>query len=488
MTKKIRVRFAPSPSGYLHVGNARTALFNWLFARKYRGRFILRIEDTDQERSQPEFEKALIEDLHWLGLHWDEGPQQGGDFSPYRQSERRHYYLEAAQQLLKGGKAYHCYCTPQELECRRKELLAAGRPPRYQGACRELSAQEKRAHEKEGRKPSIRFRVEGNGTVVVEDLLRGAVEVAKGDLGDFIIVRSNGIAAYNLAVVVDDALMEITHVIRGEDHLPNTPRHQLLYEALGYPLPHFVHLPMILGPDRSMLSKRHGAAALAQFRREGYLPQALVNYLALLGWSPGEGRELLSMNELIEAFSLSRLAKSAAVFGRQKLDWLNGHYLRGEEIGRLTQASLPFFQQAGFFSDPPRGKELRWLQAVVDSARPNITKLEQLPQYTQVYFKNNFLPGPEARQIALEGKAVIQELAKQLAASNWAVLDKQEYQELIQSLKQATGLKGKKLFMPIRVALSGKLKGPEMEHLFILLGKKRCLQRAENTLNSIATN
>ena len=485
MEKKIRVRFAPSPTGYLHLGNARTALFNWLFARKYRGRFILRIEDTDQERANPAFEKSLIEDLRWLGLHWDEGPQLGGDFAPYRQSQRRHYYLEAARKLLDEGKAYFCYCSGEELQAQRQRLLFAGRPPRYPGSCRRLSERQKRSYEKEGRKPSIRFKVQARQTIVVEDLLRGPVEVSPRDLGDFIIVRSNQVAAYNLAVVVDDALMKITHVIRGEDHLPNTPRQQLLYQALGYEPPHFVHLPMILGEDRSMLSKRHGARSLSRFRREGYLPQALVNYLALLGWSSGDGREIFSPEELVEAFSLSRLAKSAAVFDPRKLNWLNAHYLREMEIARLTPHCLPFLQEAGLLPEPPCAERLHWLQKVIDSVRPNLTRLADLPGCVQVYFRDDFSLCPRARRIAKEGKEVIEELAVKLENAPFDSLGEMEYEELMQQLKQATGLRGKRLFMPVRAALSGSLQGPELRHLFVLLGKEGCLRRIRNTLKAL---
>ncbi len=475
------MRFAPSPTGYLHIGNARTALFNWLFARKYRGKFILRIEDTDQERIHPKFEKSIIDNLHWLGLHWDEGPQSGGDFGPYRQSERRQFYTDAVSQLLQNNKAYHCYCTPEELKAQRKELLAAGQPPRYQGRCGKLTARQRQNYQQEGRRPSIRFRIEGNDTVAVKDLLRGTVTVEKNVLGDFIIMRSNGIAAYNLAVVVDDAMMRITHVLRGEDHLPNTPRQQLLYEALGHSLPQFVHLPMILGSDRTMLSKRHGATSVTQFQREGYLPQALVNYLALLGWSPGDGRELLTPEEMVEAFSLSRMAKGAAVFDSQKLNWLNAHYLKGEEIQHLTELCLPYLQEAGYISEPLQEKEQEHLRAIVASARPNLIKLNQVAQYTEVYFTDNFSLDAQERQIALEGKAVIEKIAE--ALTDWEELSEQNYKELIKNVQQATGVKGKKLYMPIRIALSGKQKGPEMRHLFVLLGKERCQKRFKNILS-----
>lgn len=485
MYKNIRVRFAPSPTGYLHIGNARTALFNWLFAQKYRGVFILRIEDTDQERINPQFEKAIIEDLHWLGLHWNEGPLKGGDFGPYRQSERHQLYYDIAQKLIQEGKAYHCYCTPEELEKQRQELLQVKKPPRYQGTCRKLSAKQKQAFEKEGRKPSVRFMVEDSGSVIVEDLVRGAVTVEKDVLGDFIILRSNGIAAYNLAVVIDDNLMRITHVLRGEDHLSNTPRQQLLYEALGHPLPHFAHLPMILGPDRTMLSKRHGATSVAQFRQEGYLPQALNNYLALLGWSPGDGRELLSVEEIIEAFSLARLNKSAAVFDIQKLNWANEHYLRGEEIGNLTDLCLPYLQKAGYYSEPPEGKELAWLHAVINSARPNITTLNQIADYTRVYFKKELSVEADARQYLIDGEPAIKQLIEELTKLERAHLTEQNYNDIIRNIQKSTGLKGKKLFMPIRVALTGKTKGPELKHLFTLLGKGNCMQRTRKTLKNI---
>ncbi|MBI5787914.1 MAG: glutamate--tRNA ligase [Candidatus Schekmanbacteria bacterium] len=482
--KNIRVRFAPSPTGYLHIGNARTALFNWLCARKYRGQFILRIEDTDRERSRPEYEQAIFEDLHWLGLNWDEGPQIGGEFGPYRQSERNQLYVEAAEKLVQSGHAYYCYCTNEELERQRKDLLAQGKPPRYVGTCSQLSEKERLAYEQEGRKPSIRFRPADTGIMQVNDLVHGIINIEQELLGDFIILRSNKTAAYNLAVVIDDALMQVTHVIRGEDHLSNTPRQQMLYEALGYCLPAFVHMPMILGSDRTMLSKRHGATSVRQFRQQGFLAKALVNYLALLGWSPGEERELLSMEELIEAFNLSHLAKGAAVFDLPKLSWINAHYIREEDINILTELCLPYLKSAGYIKETPHGESWCWLHNVIEAVQPNLTQVDQVVQYARPFFCDDFILDPEAAPAAKDGLKVIQELYIKITEGPERYSE-QSFQEIIKSLQQATGMKGKKLYMPIRIALSGSLKGPELQHLLLLLNREHCLRRVQNSLRQL---
>ncbi len=320
--EKIRVRFAPSPTGQLHLGNARTALFNYLYARKTGGTFVLRVEDTDLERSSAEAEEAILNDLRWMGLEWAEGPGRGGEYGPYRQSERREIYARYASELLEKGHAYRCYCTPEELEEKRKRSLARGVPPKYDGRCRNLKPEEEQAFAAEGRASSLRFKVETR-RVDFEDLIKGRMSFEGQTLGDFIILRSDGTAAYNFAVVVDDALMQITHVIRGEDHLTNTPRQLLIYQALGWQPPKFAHPPMILGPDHSPLSKRHGATSVTYFREEGFLPEALVNYLALLGWSVDAGQEIMSLEELSQKFSLGRVSRSSAIFDIDKLQWVN---------------------------------------------------------------------------------------------------------------------------------------------------------------------
>src|SRR5882762_2856021 len=354
----MRVRFAPSPTGQLHVGNARTALFNWLLARGRGGTFILRIEDTDVERSTRDSEASIVRDLRWLGLDWDEGPDAGGSHGPYRQSERLHLYESYAKELLSADAAYYCFCPAAQLEAERQEALAAGRPARQACTCRRLSREQAQARIAAGERPAIRFGVPEGRDVVFTDAVRGEVRFHTDVIGDPVIVRANGHPAYNFAVVVDDALMEVTHVIRGEDHISNTPRQILLYEALGFTLPEFAHLSLVMRPDHSPLSKRHGATSVAEFRSKGYLPEALVNYLALIGWSPGDDVELMPIDELARHFSLEAVGHSAGVFDEEKLAWVNRHYLKLADPMRIAALSVPYFVQAGVKMSPnDRGME-----------------------------------------------------------------------------------------------------------------------------------
>ena len=324
----MRVRFAPSPTGHLHVGNARTALFNWLLARGQNGTFILRIEDTDLERSTRESEQAILDDLRWMGLQWDEGVEAGGAYGPYRQTERMQSYVDHTNRLLAEGKGYYCFCSAETLEAHRKSQLAAGLPPKYAGTCRNIPPDEAKRRKESGEAAVVRLRVPEGRDVTFNDVVRGEVTFHTDVIGDPVLVRSDGIPAYNFAVVIDDALMKVTHVIRGEDHISNTPRQILLYEAYGYQPPTFAHLSLVMGPDHAPLSKRHGATSVKEFREKGYLPEALVNYLALIGWSPGQNEELLPADELARRFRLENVAHSAGVFDEDKLAWANRHYLK----------------------------------------------------------------------------------------------------------------------------------------------------------------
>ncbi len=350
----IRVRFAPSPTGQLHVGNARTALFNWLLAHGKDGTFVLRIEDTDAERSTRESEISILEDLRWLGLDWDEGPDVGGPHGPYRQSERLHLYASYANELLASSHAYYCFCTAEKLDADRQADLAAGRPPKYHGTCRSLPLADTEARMERGERPVIRFRVPESEEIRFQDLVRGEVVFSTEVIGDFVIVRSDGRPQYNFAVVVDDSLMEVTHVIRGEDHISNTPRQILLYQALGFTPAEFAHLSLVLGPDHTPLSKRHGATSVAEFRARGYLPEALVNYLALIGWSPrtdgGSGEhdaELQPVDEMARRFAIEDVGHSAGVFDLEKLAWMNRHYMKAAAPARLAAEALRFFTAQG---------------------------------------------------------------------------------------------------------------------------------------------
>src|SRR5512139_1119320 len=346
MNSKVRVRFAPAPTGLLHIGNARTALFNFLFAKRHQGTFVLRIEDTDLEISTDSSIDRIIKDLKWLGIFWEEGPDRDGPIGPYRQSQRISIYREFADRLTQEGKSYKCFCSEERLEKLRKEQLSKGKMPRYDGRCRSLSEEEIAKMESSGLRAVLRFHVK-EGPILFDDLIHGRMNFDSAGIGDFIIVRSDGMAAYNFACVVDDHMMGITHVIRGEDHLSNTPRQILLYQALSWQPPTFAHHPLILGPDRSPLSKRHGATAVSQYREEGFLPEALQNYLVLLGWTPPSGQETLPLDRMVEEFSIQDISRNAPIYNRKKLEWLNSFYIRGKEEGQLLELLLPYLQKAG---------------------------------------------------------------------------------------------------------------------------------------------
>ena len=382
----MRLRFAPSPTGHLHVGNARTALYNWLLARGQGGAFILRIEDTDRERSTTESERAILDDLRWLGLTWDEGPDVGGPHGPYRQSERAALYQEHAQRLRAAGRAYDCFCTPEQLEADRQRALAAGQPPKYVGRCRNLSDAEVSRRRSAGEAAALRFRVPGDAAVAFDDGVRGHVHFEIDVIGDFVMLRSDGSPAYNFAVVVDDGLMGVTDVIRGEDHISNTPRQLLLYKAFGWSPPRFAHLALVLGPDHAPLSKRHGATSVAEFRAKGYLPESLANYLALVGWSPGGGDELLPLAELARRFSLDGVSHSAGVFDEEKLAWANRHYLKAAPVSRLVTLALPYLRHAGFVADPSN-VGLEYVASILPIATESIDRLDQVPDRLRLIFQ-----------------------------------------------------------------------------------------------------
>ncbi len=472
MSNNIRVRFAPSPTGHLHVGGARTALFNWLFARHEGGTFIVRIEDTDRARSTEESERAVLEDLTWLGLTWDEGPGVDGGHGPYRQSERLDLYREHAERLLAEGKAFRCYCTDEELEEKRKTALAQGKVPQYDGVCRDLTPAARKQLEDEGRSPVVRLRAPTRD-VAVSDLVRGDIEFKKEMLGDFIILRSDGRPTYNFAVVVDDALMQITHVIRAEEHLPNTMRQVLVYEALGYALPAFAHVSLIVDKDRSKLSKRRGATSVAEFRNLGYLPGGLLNYLALLGWSPPDSEEVMSVAELIEKFELERVSPSPAAFDEDKLDWVNAHHLREEPLADVAALGMRFAEARGLIEP-----DFDRFEAMVDLAREGLARLSDLPDAISFFFDGDLEVEDGAREWLFrdETKQLLASLVSRLGESE-GEMDAGTFKAALKAAGKDAGVKGKDLFMPVRSALTGRTHGPALGEVAAVLGRGRVIGR-----------
>ncbi|NLP36375.1 MAG: glutamate--tRNA ligase [Firmicutes bacterium] len=485
---KVRVRYAPSPTGPLHIGGARSALFNWLFARHFGGTMLVRIEDTDLERSTREAEELILDSLRWLGIDWDEGIDVGGDHGPYRQQERLALYKPYTQKLLESGHAYECYCTEEELEAERQELKARGELPRYLGKCRNLTAQEKEKYIAEGRKPVIRFRVPDGKKIVVDDLVRGKVEFDSDGIGDFVLVKSNGLPTYNFAVVLDDALMEITHVIRGDEHLSNTPRQLLIYQALALPQPQFAHVSLILGEDRSKMSKRHGATSVLQYREDGYLPEALINFLVLLGWSPEGEQEIFSVDELIEQFSLERVSKSPAVFDMNKLKWMNAHYLKALPLADLTHLCLPHLEKAGLITKETAETDLPWLEAAVDAVREKMEYAAQAPELMRVFFGDTVLLDKDNEEVKQTlslntTKQVISAL--QQRAGELTSWDSATVRKLLKEIGKEIGVKGKALFMAARIAVTGQSHGPDLNSVLTLIGPKRAALRAKSVLDQL---
>lgn len=476
--EKVRVRFAPSPTGPLHIGGARSALFNYLLAKKTGGTFVLRIEDTDLERSSRESEENIKESLRWLGITWDEGVDVGGPHGPYRQTERLALYQKYVEQLLEAGHAYRCYCTEEELEQERQALLAREEMPRYLGKCRNLTPEQEEDFLREGRKPVIRFRVPSGENILVNDLVRGQVSFESDGIGDFIIVKSDGIPTYNFAVVIDDALMEITHVIRAEEHLSNTPRQILIYRALGFKEPVFAHISLILGKDRTKMSKRHGSTSVVQYREQGYLPEALVNFLALLGWSPEGEEEIFSMEELCRQFSLERVAKNPAIFDLDKLNWINGFYIRQAPLEKIAAMAVPYLTEAGYLPETLSEEDEKKLLQIVAAVRSYLPNMSSIVDHVDVFFAEEVpVEDEEARKVLQEEQVprVMELFAAKLKEAG--DLDPEGTKQLLKQTAKELGLGGRKVFMPLRVALTGKMHGPELHDIIPILGKEKVLKR-----------
>ena len=465
---EVRCRIAPAPTGYLHVGNARTALFNYLFARHHGGTFVLRIEDTDRQRSTEQAIGIVIESLRWLEIEWDEGPEVGGPYGPYRQTERLDRYRSITDRLLEQNDAYPCYDTKEELDERRRAALARGESPGYDGRCRNLTPAERAAFEAEGRVPAIRFATPGED-VTVHDLVRGEARFPAADLHDFVIMRGDGTPTYMLAAAVDDHEMAMTHVIRGEDLLPSTPRQMLILRALGADPPHYAHLPLIVGPDRQPLSKRHGAVAVETFRDEGFLPDALVNYLALLGWSYDEETTFFSRQELIEHFDLDRVSHNPAAFDRQKLVWMNGHYLRELPLEKLAGHVGEWLRREGIPYDEPT------LMAALPLIRERIKLLSEAPDMLRFLFQDVEPDQKAAKLLGPDRSEYLREAASRLeAVEEWTAI---EIRRVLETLKEERGLSSTQAFQPLRAAVTGRTISPPLFESMELLGKERSLER-----------
>ncbi|MDR2005960.1 MAG: glutamate--tRNA ligase [Acidaminococcales bacterium] len=484
--KQVRVRFAPSPTGPLHIGGARSALFNWLLAKKTGGKFILRIEDTDLERSSAESEEGIKDALRWLGLTWDEGIDAGGEYAPYRQTERIKVYEEYTRKLVGSGQAYHCFCSDEELNQERQAALVKGQAPKYSGKCRRLDAARRDLYEKEGRKPAVRFLVPPDQTIVIDDLVRGEVVFDSNGIGDFIIVKSDGIPTYNYAVAIDDALMAITHVIRGEEHLSNTPRQALVYRGLGFTPPKFAHISLILGKDRSKMSKRHGATSVELYRRQGYLREGLLNFLALLGWAPPAEREIFTAAELVEQFSLAHCAKSPAIFDPEKLNWINAQHIRKLSDEEFYALALPQLLGSGLLPNEET-REKSWLLKVVATAREHVSYAAQVPEHIRLYFEDEFdFESEEAKAVLMEEDAGKVLSSFKLLVNAAKDLTPSGVQTVLKELVKSSGLPGKKVYMPVRVAITGRMHGPELTQIIPLLGRPALIKRVDYSLSKIS--
>lgn len=487
MTKEIRVRYAPSPTGDLHIGNARTALFNYLYAKHFNGKFIIRTEDTDSKRNVEGGEESQLTYLKWLGIEWDEGADIGGNYGPYRQMERLDIYQKYIDDLLERDLAYECYMTEEELEQEREEQRAKGQVPKYSGAHANLSAEEIEAFRKEGRKPAIRLRVPKNRTYTFNDIVRGNISIESSDYGDWVIVKKDGIPTYNFAVAIDDHLMEITHVLRGEEHISNTPRQMMIYDAFGWEPPTFGHMTLILNENRKKLSKRdqHILQFIEQYKTLGFLPEAMFNFITLLGWSPGGEEEIFSKEELINIFDPKRLSTSAAIFDSKKLEWMNGEYIKKADVETVIELALPHLIEAGKIAQDADEQKLSWIKEIIALYQEQLRYGAEIVELTELFFKTEIHYDDAARKVLAE-EQVVEVL--QVFTDKLIHLDEftaKQIKEQIKATQKETKHRGKKLFMPIRVATTGQTHGPELPKAIELLGKDVVIARLDRVLNDI---
>ncbi|KML08759.1 glutamyl-tRNA synthetase [Bacillus safensis] len=479
MGNEVRVRYAPSPTGHLHIGNARTALFNYLFARSQGGKFIIRIEDTDQKRNVEGGEESQLRHLQWLGIDWDESIDKDGGYGPYRQSERNDIYKKYYDELLEKNLAYKCYCTAEELEAEREAQIARSEMPRYSGKCSHLSKEEEDKLIAEGREPSIRFRVPKGEIIKFDDMVKGDISFETDGIGDFVIVKKDGTPTYNFAVAVDDHLMKMTHVLRGEDHISNTPKQIMIFNAFGWDVPLFGHMTLIVNENRKKLSKRDESIIqfIEQYKNLGYLPEALFNFIALLGWSPVGEEELFTKEQFIDIFDVNRLSKSPALFDMHKLKWVNNQYVKALDLDQVVALTLPHLQKAGKVSEQLTEEENTWVRKLISLYHEQLSYGAEIVELTELFFKEQIEYNQEAKEVLAEEQVpeVMASFAGQLEQLESFTPD--EIKAAIKAVQKETGHKGKKLFMPIRVAVTGQTHGPELPQSIELLGKQTVLNR-----------
>ena len=485
MSNKVRVRYAPSPTGFLHIGNARTALFNYLFARSQGGKFIIRIEDTDKKRNIEGGEQSQLNYLKWLGIEWDESVDVGGEYGPYRQSERNHIYQSYYRQLLDNGQAYKCYCSEEELEAERDKQMERGETPHYSGKCRHLTAEERSRMEAEGRKPSIRLKVPERKTYTFDDMVKGVVSFESEGLGDWVMIKKDGSPTYNFAVAIDDHLMNITHVLRGDDHISNTPKQLMVYEALGWQPPLFGHMTLIVNESRKKLSKRDGSIIqfIEQYEELGYLPEALFNFIALLGWSPQGEEEIFSKDEFIQIFDAARLSKSPALFDQNKLTWMNNQYVKKADLDKVMAISLPHLVKAGRVPEKLNEEQAAWTRSLIELLQEKMSFGAEIVELTDMFFKDEAEYEEEAKEI-LAGEQVPEVLsAFTQELDRLESFKADEIKAAMKAVQKLTGQKGKNLFMPIRAAVTGQTHGPDLPKTIELLGKEKVLTRLRNIIS-----
>lgn len=484
---EVRVRFAPSPTGYLHIGSLRTALYDYLFAKNKGGKYILRIEDTDQSRYVEGAIENMIEVLTWSGVVHDEGVfieegkiVQKGEYGPYIQSERLHIYKQYIEELLEKGHAYYCFCHKERLEKIREEQKEKGLMLGYDGHCRDISIEEARERVEAGEEYVIRLKFPKNRDIVFHDIIRGKITINTNDIDDQVLLKSDGFPTYHFAVVVDDHLMKITHIVRGEEWLPSAPKHAYLFEAFGWDTPEFVHLPTVLNKEKKKLSKRHGDVSVEDFRAKGYLPEGLVNYLALVGWSPESNKEFFTMDELIEEFSFERVSNTGGVFDKDKLDWVNEHYIRNKSVDEITELAIPHLLEAGYIAQEDIENRYNWISLIVSTLQERISYVAEIKEQAHFYFCNEIKPENEEVVQMLKGEqvpALIQTFKEELTQID--EIDEEFSTTIMKKIQKATGVKGKNLFMPVRSMLTGQLHGPDLDKIILILGKQNILSRIE---------